>query len=80
MPFGDIPKTKNNSKRMKIVAYLKDTYNELMNKVSWPSWDELQESAILVMIASAIFALIIAGMDIFFKFSMENIYNLFYAG
>jgi preprotein translocase subunit SecE len=63
---------------MKIVAYFKDTYNELMNKVSWPTWDELQESAILVMIATAIFALVIAGMDIFFKFSMEKIYQLFF--
>jgi preprotein translocase subunit SecE len=63
---------------MKIVAYLKDTYNELMNKVSWPTWDELQEGAILVMIATAIFGLVIAGMDMFFKFSMEQIYGMFF--
>lgn len=63
---------------MNIVAYFKDTYNELMHKVSWPTWDELQESAILVMIASAIFAIVIALMDMFFKFGMEKIYGVFF--
>ncbi|QQS50271.1 MAG: preprotein translocase subunit SecE [Bacteroidota bacterium] len=63
---------------MKFIAYLKDTYNELINKVSWPSWDELQESAIVVMIASLIFALVIALMDVSFKNLMEGIYGLFY--
>lgn len=62
---------------MKFIAYLKDTYNELINKVSWPSWDELQESAIVVMIASLIFALVIALMDVSFKNLMEGIYGLF---
>jgi preprotein translocase subunit SecE len=46
---------------------LKDTYNELVNKVTWPSWEELQESAVVVMIASFIIALVIAVMDISFK-------------
>jgi preprotein translocase subunit SecE len=63
---------------MKIVAYFKDVYSELVHKVSWPSWDELQESAILVMIASAIFAIAIALMDMLFKFSMENVYSWFF--
>ena len=49
-----------------------------MHKVSWPTWEELQESAIVVMIASAIFAIIIALMDLFFKFGMEKIYSLFF--
>jgi preprotein translocase subunit SecE len=64
---------------MKIVAYIKDTYNELVNKVTWPSWDELQESAIVVMIASFIFALIIALMDTSFKNIMEEVYKIFYS-
>jgi preprotein translocase subunit SecE len=46
--------------------------------VQRPSWDELQESAIVVMIASFIFALIIAVMDISFKAIMEEIYAFFY--
>ena len=59
---------------MKIVNYLKDTYNELVFKVTWPSWDELQEGAIVVMVASLIIALVIALMDIVFRNMMDFIY------
>ena len=37
----------------KVTAYIKESYNELVQKVSWPSWEELQSSAIVVMIASS---------------------------
>jgi preprotein translocase subunit SecE len=63
---------------MKIVDYIKDTYNELLYKVTWPTWEELQESAIVVMIASFIFALVIALLDVSFRNIMEEVYKLFY--
>ena len=63
---------------MKIKAYLKEVYNELMNKVSWPSWAELQSSALVVMIASLLFALVIFAMDFSFREVMGFIYELFY--
>ena len=48
-----------------------------MHKVTWPSWKELQSSAILVMVASLIIALVIALMDLGFKNLMHIIYDLF---
>jgi preprotein translocase subunit SecE len=63
---------------MKILNYFKESYNELVHKVTWPSWDELQSSAIIVMISTLIIAIIIALMDLGFKTIMENIYTLFY--
>lgn len=60
---------------MKIKGYVKESYNELVNKVTWPAWSELQNSAIVVMIASFIIAMMIYLMDIFFSFLMENIYK-----
>ena len=60
---------------MKIKGYVKESYNELVNKVTWPAWSELQNSAIVVMIASFIIAMMIYVMDIFFSFLMENIYK-----
>ena len=39
----------------------------MKSKVSWPTYKELQESSILVLIASLIFALIIGIMDLVFK-------------
>ncbi|MGD2036165.1 MAG: preprotein translocase subunit SecE [Bacteroidales bacterium] len=63
---------------MKIIRYFKEAYSELVYKVTWPSWEELQGSAIVVMIASFIIALIIALMDLAFKNLMTGIYGLFY--
>jgi len=63
---------------MKIKSYLQDAYNELLHKVSWPTWKELQSSAIVVMIASMIIALIIFAMDYSFENLMGLIYSMFY--
>jgi len=63
---------------MKLVNYIKDVYNELTEKVSWPSWSELQSSAIVVMIASAIIAAAISVMDLGFKSLMDTVYSMFY--
>lgn len=62
----------------KIALYFKESYFELTKKVSWPSWAQLQSSAILVMVASLIFAGVIFAMDIVFKNIMTFIYNLLY--
>ncbi|MCF6184915.1 MAG: preprotein translocase subunit SecE [Bacteroidales bacterium] len=61
---------------MKIKGYLKEAYIELVKKVTWPSWSELQNSAIVVMIASFIIAVVVYLMDISFSFIMEQIYKL----
>ncbi|MBI4931824.1 MAG: preprotein translocase subunit SecE [Bacteroidetes bacterium] len=61
----------------KVKAYINDTYSELATKVSWPAWKELQGSAVIVMIATLITALLVYGMDVAFKFIMEMIYNFF---
>ncbi len=61
----------------KIKLYFEDTYSELVNKVTWPSWKELQGSAIIVMIASVIIALIVFGMDKAFGEILRAFYNLF---
>ena len=56
-------------------SYIKSSYDELVNKVSWPSWSELQSSTIVVAIASIIIALIIYIMDSAFS----NVLNVFYS-
>jgi preprotein translocase subunit SecE len=61
----------------KIVIYLQESYKELVHKVTWPSWKELQGSAILVMVSSLIIALVVALMDMVFKNVMSAVYNLF---
>jgi preprotein translocase subunit SecE len=61
---------------MKLKIYIEEVYKELVQKVSWPSWSELQSSAIVVMIASTIIALVIFVMDMGFKNLMDFIYNM----
>ncbi len=63
---------------MNIKGYFQESYTELVHKVTWPTWAELQNSAVLVMVASLIFALIVAGMDFLFSRSMEFIYSLLF--
>jgi preprotein translocase subunit SecE len=60
-----------------IMIYIQEAYKELVHKVTWPSWKELQGSAILVMIASFMIAIVVALMDLGFKNLMHIIYNLF---
>ena len=58
----------------RIQNYFKEVYTELVVKTSWTTWAELQSSAIIVMVASLIIAIIIFGMD----YSFENILKLVY--
>ena len=54
---------------------IKDSYKELVEKVSWPSFSSLQSSTIVVMVASLIFALVVAAMDISFDTIMKAVYE-----
>ena len=61
----------------KFKEYIDETTNELFHKVSWPTWSELQSSAIVVMIASVIISLIVFVMDFGFNKIMDTVYHLF---
>jgi len=60
----------------RLTLYVKESYNELVNKVTWPSWASLQSSTILVLVASVIIALVIFVMDLISKGIMDLIYEL----
>jgi len=61
----------------RIGNYFRETRDELLNKVSWPSWNELTESTWIVLIASVLFALVIWLMDQGLSFALTNFYKLF---
>ena len=56
--------------------YVKESYNELVHKVTWPTFAQLQNSTVVVMVASLIFAIVILAMDISFENIMEAIYKI----
>ena len=58
----------------KVSEYIKESYIELTQKVTWPTWRELQNSAVLVLVAAFIIAMIILVMDQ----SIHYVLNLFY--
>jgi preprotein translocase subunit SecE len=58
----------------KIVNYCKVCYDELVHKTTWPTMAELQHSAVVVLSASLVIALIVLAMDSVFKFVMTAIY------
>jgi len=57
-----------------VLEFFKESYNEMMHKVTWPTFGELQNSAVVVLIASLIIALIILAMDE----SSSSVLKLFY--
>ena len=59
------------------INYVKECYTELVEKVSWPTWKELQSSAIVVSIASLIIALVVYLMDKSFETILEGFYRIF---
>ncbi|TNF46610.1 MAG: preprotein translocase subunit SecE [Bacteroidetes bacterium] len=63
---------------MKIKLYFQEAFDELVHKVTWPTWKELQSSALVVMVASLIISLVIFVMDLSFRNIMEFVYGLFY--
>ena len=62
---------------MKVINYIKECYTELKEKVTWPTWQELRGSVLVVSIASLIIALVVFLMDFSFQHLLEAFYNLF---
>ena len=57
-----------------IITFFRDSYDELVHKVTWPKYGELSNSSILVLVSSLIFALLIGLID----FAFDNLVSWFY--
>ena len=58
----------------KIIASCKDSYDELSHKTTWPTRQDLTHSAIVVLTASIVIALVVFLMDTAFESIMQLIY------
>lgn len=67
-----MPKLKN----MKLFKDIKESYDELVYKVSWPTQKQLINSSVLVLIASIILAVFIWAVDYVFENLMQLIYSI----
>ena len=61
---------------MKLFKDIKESYDELVYKVSWPSQKALVNSSVLVLIASIILAVFIWAVDKIFSLLMELVYSI----
>jgi preprotein translocase subunit SecE len=64
----------------KITLYFQEAYDELMHKVTWPTWAELQESSIIVLITAIIISLIVLLMDVVFQKGLAELYKMIIGG
>jgi preprotein translocase subunit SecE len=45
-------------------TYIRDSFDEVINKVTWPKFSELQQTSVVVLVASLVFSLIVMGVDL----------------
>jgi preprotein translocase subunit SecE len=61
----------------KFTVFVKESYQEMVEKVSWPKWEQLQQSTMIVLGATLFITAIVALMDLIANGSMKFIYSLF---
>jgi preprotein translocase subunit SecE len=61
----------------KISAYIRDSYKEMGEKVTWPNWEELQQSTMIVLVATLFITAIVGVMDFGLNGILKFVYSLF---
>ncbi len=61
----------------KITTYFRESYKELMEKVTWPGWSQLQQSTVIVLVATLLVTLMVWLMDLVSSSALNLIYSLF---
>jgi preprotein translocase subunit SecE len=69
--------TRAKFKKMNLVKYIKDSFEELRNKVSWISWEEAQKSTVVVAVFTVLFALAVFLVDKVFQTGLTEYFKLF---
>jgi preprotein translocase subunit SecE len=61
----------------KIQTYFRDSYRELMEKVTWPTWQQLQQSTMIVLVATLVITAIVWVLDLGSSSVLKFIYSLY---
>lgn len=61
----------------KLNLYIKESYQELVQKVSWPTWNQLQQSTVIVLVATLLITAMVWVMDLIAQSGLKFIYTLF---
>jgi preprotein translocase subunit SecE len=60
----------------KITTYFKDSYRELVEKVTWPTWAQLQQSTTIVLGATALITFLVWVMDAAISRILQAFYSI----
>jgi preprotein translocase subunit SecE len=59
----------------KVTNYFRESYRELLEKVSWPTWSQLQQSTVIVLVATILITAIVWGMDLVAQGALKFLYR-----
>lgn len=62
---------------VKVYNYFRESYHELLEKVTWPTWNELQQSTLVVLAATLIITGLVWVMDLISQSLLKFIYSFF---
>ncbi len=60
----------------KLGTYIQEAYDELIHKVTWPTWEELQQTTVIVLVALVIVTLLFLGMDQLSERVLKLLYSI----
>ena len=61
----------------KVAMYFRESYRELMEKVTWPNWAQLQQSTMIVLVATLVITGVVWAMDLISQSGLKLIYSFF---
>jgi len=61
----------------KISNHFRESYKELMEKVTWPTWNQLQQSTMIVIVATLVITALVSVMDLGINAVLKFVYNIF---
>ena len=59
----------------KVSLYFRESWKELVEKVTWPTWNQLQQSTVIVLGATVVITAMVWVMD----FASQNLLKLIYS-
>ena len=59
----------------KVSTYFRESWKEMIEKVTWPSWNQLQQSTVIVLVATLVITAMVWVMD----FASQNLLKLIYS-
>lgn len=60
----------------KLGTYVQEAYDELVHKVTWPTWEELQQTTVIVLVSLLVVTILFLGMDQISERVLKLIYNI----